>query len=278
VENPRASAEILLAHLLKMRRIDLYVRYDQPLDGVEVQAFREAVSRRAAGEPAAYIVGTKEFYGMPLSVNRHVLIPRPETEHLVEAALKKAADLKVAAGSRLRILDLGTGSGAVILALAAAVPESLCVASDISFPALRTARENAKRHGLEARIRFVRGDWLSPFAETRTPFDIIVPNPPYVATAVLGDLQPEIRYEPRQALDGGPDGLNAVRRIVSAAHRLMRPGGALLLEIGYDQKAGAERLIRETGAYRNLAFLRDFSGWDRIVSMEKSSSQAGGLN
>ncbi len=270
VESPRASAEILLAHVLELERIALYVRYDQPVTAEELDRFREAVSRRAKGEPAAYIVGTKEFFGMPFSVNRDVLIPRPETEHLVEAALKRLQGPAGPEGRWKRVLDLGTGSGAIAIALAMHAEKASLFASDASFSALRLARQNAKRHGLGDRIRFICGKWFSPFRGTGCAFDVILSNPPYVPGDSIPGLQPEIGYEPRQALDGGPDGLDALRRILLEAFAFMAPGGVLLMEIGFDQKSALEALIEKTGRYKNPFFIKDYSGLYRVVSLDKA--------
>jgi len=272
IESPRASAEILLAHVLQMERIDLYVRFDQPVTPEELARFREAVARRGKGEPAAYIVGNKEFFGIPFSVSPDVLIPRPETEHLVDAALQRLAHVRDKNGAGMRVLDMGTGSGAIAVALAAHAPDAAIVASDISAAALEIARQNAVRQGLDHRIEWVCGAWFSPFKEAGRPFHMIVSNPPYVPSHAIAGLQPEIAFEPRQALDGGPDGLDAVRHILFNAAAFLAPGGVLLVEIGFDQKPAVTASAGTCRMYREPVFIRDYSGHDRVVCLEKKWS------
>jgi release factor glutamine methyltransferase len=265
IEGPRASAEILLAKALGLRRIDLYVRHDQPLEAKELDRFRPWVRRRAAGEPAAYIVGEREFWSMPMAVDSGVLIPRPETECLVEAAL---AELPPPAEGVRRVLELGTGSGAPILAVAAERPGHRFFAMDRSRDALRTARTNAARNGLDGQIRFFQGDWLDPVRSVPASLDLVLSNPPYIRTGDLPGLQVEVaRYEPRAALDGGPDGLAVIRRLLRDCPARLRPGGVLLLEIGADQRTDVERLAEESGAWSEVRFRRDFAGHDRIARL-----------
>lgn len=265
IESPRASAEILLAHALGLRRIDLYIRHDQPLEAEELDRFRPSVRRRAAGEPAAYIVGEREFWSLPMGVDPAVLIPRPETECLVEAAL---AELPPPAEGIRRVLELGTGSGAPILAVAAERPGHRFFAMDRSSAALRTARANAARNGLAERVRFFQGDWLAPIRSAPPSLDLVLSNPPYVPTGDLPGLQIEVaEYEPRAALDGGADGLAAIRRLIRDCPIRLRPGGVLLLEIGADQRAAVVRLAEESGGWADVRFRRDFGGHDRIARL-----------
>jgi release factor glutamine methyltransferase len=268
IEHPRADAEILLAHSLGLRRIDLYVQYDKPLTGEELARFRELVRRRAGREPVAYITGEKEFWSLPLKVTPEVLIPRPETECLVEAAL--AVFLKKEGGDPVRILDLGTGSGAIILALAAERPHDVLVAIDRSPSALAIAQENAELNGLASRIRFLNGDWFGPLDPEGEAFDLIVSNPPYIQREELEHLQPEIRrFEPVSALDGGPDGIDCLAHIILNAPRYLRPSGCLLLEIGHDQNSLLEAVVRRAGCYEEAVFLKDYSGLDRVLKVRK---------
>ncbi len=266
IESPRLDAEILLAHSLGLRRIDLYLRYDQPLDADELAAYRQIVKRRAAREPVAYIVGRREFWGLDLAVNPQVLTPRPDTERLVEVALaflESMTDRKV-----LRVLDLGTGTGCIALALAHSFPPAQVIATDISRPALAVARENMTRHGLADRIQLVAGRGLAMFARTRARFDLIISNPPYIPTAEIERLEPEVRdYEPRGALDGGGDGLAAYRRIIPSAADLLRAGGQLMVEIGWDQRETVMHLARQTGHYRDIQCDADYGGRDRVIRM-----------
>ncbi len=272
VENPRAAAEILLAHVLKLQRVDLYLRYDQPLVRTELERFKELIRRRVLREPVAYITGCREFWSLKLAVSRDVLIPRPETECLVEQTL---AELSTAdAADRPYILEPGTGSGAIVLALASSLPHSVCFASDVSERSLKVALENARRHVLDERIQFFCGDWTRPLRLGRASFDVIVSNPPYIPTGQIATLEPEIHlYEPLRALDGGLDGLVSARRLITEAHRFLRPGGRLLLEIGHDQQAGIRQIVASSGQYDNLVFTRDYAGYDRVAKMRKKPDE-----
>ncbi len=272
IDNPRAAAEILLAHALKLERIDLYLRYDQPLCGHELSLFKTLIKRRVNREPVAYIVGVKEFWSMDLVVTNDVLIPRPETECMVEAALSVLSGDSNAAPKR--ILELGTGSGAVILALASQRPKDHFFASDCSIKAVELAKQNARRHNLNVSINFFSGDWFKPLGDI-PPFDMIISNPPYIRTGVVGKLQPEIyRYEPCMALDGGEDGLSCLRYIIGEAHNYLQKQGSLFLEIGHDQKNALEKIANASGHYEDIVFTKDYSGHDRVVQMKKSRAES----
>ncbi|MGD8242881.1 MAG: peptide chain release factor N(5)-glutamine methyltransferase [Desulfobacterales bacterium] len=265
IETPRLDAEILLAHSLGLKRIDLYLRYDQPLGTDERAAYKRLVQRRAAREPVALIVGQREFWSLDLVVAPHVLTPRPETEHVVEAALAFLQSNAVVPDPL--VLDLGTGSGCIAVALAHCFPAARVVASDISRPALATARGNIVRHHLTDRVALVAGSAMDMFASTRSCFDLIVSNPPYIPSADIATLAPEVRdYEPRGALDGGVDGLDAYRRIIPAAATCLRPGGALILEIGWDQRQAINLLLEQSGGYRTWACTADYAGHDRVIN------------
>ena len=268
IDSPRATAEILLAHAIGSKRIDLYLHYDQPLNSDELNCFKALIKRRINREPVAYIVGHKEFWSIDLEVNRNVLIPRPETECLVEKALESlAADSDPENKS---ILELGTGSGAVIIALASENSQHSYLGTDISSDAIEVARRNARRHGLDAKIRFMVANWFAPLDKKAGIFDLIVSNPPYIKTQDLKRLQPEIHvYEPVAALDGAKDGLRCLRHIIQCAYLYLKPTGALLLEIGHDQQAPLKQIIDACGQYEDVQFYRDYSGYDRIVSMRK---------
>lgn len=260
IESPRASAEILLAHTLNLKRIDLYIRYDQPMTADELACFKAVIRRRAAGEPVAYIVGEKEFWSLSFRVSSDVLIPRPETEILVETALSVIPEKPCQ-----KILELGAGSGAIIVSLASERPGHQFFASDYSINALNIARKNAEMH--QADIRFFAGDWVSALHH-HARFDLIISNPPYIPTSDIDALQPEIRkFEPRLALDGGKDGLDAIRHILNYARYHLVSGGNLMLEIGYDQK---DRIcaIAEQFGYAELHCIRDYAGLDRVVRMK----------
>ncbi len=263
IDSPRLSAELLLAHVLDINRIDLYLRFDQPLAPPELAAYRQLIKRRVNREPMAYITGRKDFWDLSFSVDQNVLIPRPETEFLVEAALERIP--REAGGRPMHILELGTGSGAVIISIAAKRPAHLYFASDADCRALAVARENARRNQAGAAIRFFAADWLAPLSP-RPVFDLIVSNPPYIPFPEIPGLAPEIcRYEPAAALDGGPDGLSAISHIIDSAPLHMRPGGTLLLEIGDTQRERVERLLEHRRGVSFIRAIRDYGGWDRVV-------------
>ncbi len=264
IEQPRAAAEILLAHTLGIGRVDLYVQYDRPLESHELEVFKRFIQRRIQREPVAYIVGKKEFWSMDLKVTPDVLIPRPETETLVEAAL---TIIPPEPGSApLKILDLGTGSGAVVLAMASERPVHRFYAVDRSEKALAVALDNARMLDLNKAITFLQGNWFDSVRELVHYFDVIVSNPPYISSHEYKALPPEIaQYEPREALDGGSDGLDAIRLIIKETARYIVPGGRLVFEIGYDQWVAVEKLIEGSGAYSEWAVIKDYSGHDRVV-------------
>jgi len=270
IDSPRSTAEILLAHAMGTKRIDLYLRYDQPLNSDELNRFKTLIKRRTNREPVAYIVGCKEFWSMDLEINRNVLIPRPETECLVERALEYlAADPNPV---RKSILELGTGSGAVVLALASENPRHSYLGTDVSSDAVRVARRNSMRHGMGAKIRFMVADWFAAFDAKSGQFDLIVSNPPYIRSGDLKRLQPEIHaYEPIAALDGAKDGLRCIRHIIQCAYLYLKPAGALLLEMGHDHQAPIKQIIDASGQYEDAQFYKDYSGHDRIVSIRKRS-------
>lgn len=270
IENPRATAEVLLAHALRKERIDLYVCYDQPLASEELQHFKTLIKKRIEREPVAYITGVKEFWSMEMQVTPDVLIPRPETECLVETVLAQLSGNPDHAPRR--ILELGTGSGAIILALASRLREDLFFALDRSIRAVRLAQQNARQHRLGDRICFFCGDWMKALKSRGDLFDMIVSNPPYIKTGLIAGLQPEIcRYEPFQALDGGTDGLDCLRLIIDQAHRYLKDDGRLFLEIGFDQKKSVQDIITENGNYGEIVFGQDYSGCDRVVSTRKKA-------
>ena len=274
IDSPRTTAEILLAHALNARRIDLYLRYDQPLNPDERDRFKALIKRRLKHEPVAYIVGYKEFWSMDLEVTTDVLIPRPETECLVERTLER---LGLESNSELKfILELGTGSGAVILALASENSRHFYCGTDISINAIKVARRNASRHGLDTSVHLIVADWLTAFSARSGLFDLIVSNPPYIRSGDLVGLQPEIKaYEPFVALNGDEDGLRHLRQIIQSAYLYLKPSGALLLEMGADQRAQLKKIIDQCGRYENIVFYKDYSGYDRIAAMTKRKNCCG---
>lgn len=262
-ESARLDAQLLLGHVCDLDKVQLYVQYDRPLLAGELAAFRDLVKRRARGEPVAYILGKKEFYGRPFSVDARVLVPRPETEHLVDVALKYVRDGGIEAP---RIVDVGTGSGALAVTLAAELPGAVVAAIDVSPDALTLAALNAERHGVRDRVRFVRGDALDPIA-TEGSADVVVSNPPYLDDALMATLPPDVRdHEPRLALYGGPDGLDVLRRIHTGAIRVLKPGGLLAVEVAGDAQAEAlAALWRDGGAFEPAETVRDYQKLARIV-------------
>lgn len=257
VANPRLDAEVLLAHVLGVRRIQLYIHYDKPLAPPEVDAYREAVRRRGRREPVAHITGVREFWSLAFEVDARVLIPRPETEVLVESALARMGD----AG---RFADLGTGSGALAVALLRERPRWTAVGVDLSSGALEVAGLNAGRHDLGGRLEFRRGDLFE--ALTGEIFAALVSNPPYVPSEEIGRLEPEVAvFDPRLALDGGLDGFDVIRRIVAQAPDHLAPGGFLALEFGAGQEGGVARLFEEARAYGEVNFVPDPAGRPRVA-------------
>jgi release factor glutamine methyltransferase len=270
IDSPRATGEILLAHALGTERIDLYLNFDQPLIADELKTFKTLIKRRISREPVAYILGAKEFWSLDLKVTGDVLIPRPETECLVEAALELMS--KDSSIQPQRILDLGTGSGAIVIALASKQPRHVYFASDFCIPAAILAGGNARRHDFSEKIHFFVSDWLTSLKPSGSGFDMIVSNPPYIPSGVIGKLQPEIhRYEPIAALNGDKDGLGCFRKIIDSAHNYLKPHAVLMLEIGHDQRDAVRRLAVDCGHYEDFQYVRDYSGYDRVVWMHKKS-------
>ena len=264
IDSPRATGEILLAHAMKCERIDLYLNFDQPLVGHELKVFKTLIQRRIKREPVAYILGVKEFWSLDLEVTEDVLIPRPETECLVETALELLS--RPASSQSWRILDLGTGSGAIIIALASQQSRHTYFASDRNIQAVRLAQRNARRHNLGEMIHYFNADWLTALNQKTSAFDMIVCNPPYIPSRVLEGLQPEIRgFEPITALDGNNDGLGCFKKIIGSAYCYLKPGGVLLLEIGYDQQDDVRRTVSDSGHYDDFSCTKDYAGQDRVV-------------
>lgn len=266
VESPRLDAEVLLADLLGIGRVQLYLEYDRPLSREELAGYRERIKRRAAREPAAYIIGRREFYSLDFQVGPAVLVPRPETELLVDEALALARNRWP--DQAVNVLDLGTGSGAIAVALAHHLPPGGRVrAVDLSPAALDVARANADRHGLAGAIEFISGDLFEPLADA-SPFHLICGNLPYVPSGRLAEADADVRdYEPQSALDGGPDGLIFIRRAVAEGRDFLAPGGAMLLEIWPDHGPELERLAAAAG-WNGVRILPDLAGRDRVAVLD----------
>ncbi len=257
-DRARLDAETLLLHLLKQNRAWL-LGHDDDAASTDIQdSFAATIARRQAGEPVQYIIGEAEFFGLPFSVGPGVLIPRPETEHLVEEVIRLAEAI-----TEPRIADIGTGSGAIAVALAHSLPLAHITATDLSTQALAIAKQNAIRNNVEDRVEFFEGDLLAPLAGQS--FHIIVSNPPYVPFADRDSLSVEVReYEPHSALFAGDDGLSIYRRLIPEARGFLIPGGWLVMEIGYGQQPAIEELMHEN-RYGEVRFIVDYQGIPRVA-------------
>jgi release factor glutamine methyltransferase len=270
VSEPRASAEVLLAHALGLSRLDLYLRHDLPLTPQELTRFKALVVRRREGEPVAYLTGEKEFWSLAFRVTPGVLIPRPETEILVEAALAGARDPAFPADSAWG-LEVGVGSGAVVVTLARELPAMEWVAVDLSRAALAVAQDNARRHEVAGRIRFLQADLL-PGLKPTASFALVVANLPYVPREEWEKLPRDIRdFEPKEALVGGEDGLALIRPLARQAHHYLKQGGYLALEVGPGQAEQLMASLGETEAYDRLEAIRDYQGIKRVVRARRGS-------
>ena len=263
----RLDAEHLLAEVLGLRRLELYLQFDRPLVAVELDRYRPLLKRRAKREPLQYILGRAAFRELDLEVDERVLIPRPETEILLDEVLEWAADH---VGEQARGLDLGTGSGAIALSLVLEGPFELVVATDTSEAALEIARRNADAAGLSEKVEFRLGSYFDPIAEGEV-FDLVVSNPPYVAEGEAPSLEPEVReWEPGDALFAGPDGLAALSAIVAGAGRYLRPGGLLALEVGVGQARPVVAMLEDRGEYVDVRVRRDLADRERIVRTRRA--------
>ena len=262
VSEPRTSAEVLLAHVLAEDRLFLYLNYDRPMETSELAAYRACIKRRLGGEPNQYITGLQEFWSLPLRVSPDVLIPRPETEVLVEAVL----EFLDKADPNVDILDLGTGSGAIAIALARELPAARILAADISMAALHLAQENAKSNQVDERIFFVRGDMFGAIPGGSQKFKVVVTNPPYISHDEMSELPREIRdFEPHHALEGGPDGLTAIRHIIAEVPTILSQAGALIMEMGADQAESVSALVTDSQHYESYRIIKDYSRLDRVL-------------
>lgn len=265
VSEGRQEAGSLLEHVINRDRTFIIGHAEHEITPEQSQSFRKCVTRRARGEPLQYITGRQAFYGLDFEVTRDVLIPRPETELLVETALSLIGDAEAAP----LICDVGTGSGCIAIALLHKCPRAQALAIDVSEAALRVAQRNAARHTVSERIAFVVSDCLRPIRENKVRFHLMVSNPPYVAGSALEGLQREVRdHEPHVALAAGPDGLLIIRRLLSESGAFVKPGGYLLLEIGFDQRAAVEGLVARD-VWKLLDIQHDLQGIPRLVSLQK---------
>ncbi|HEY7118231.1 MAG TPA: peptide chain release factor N(5)-glutamine methyltransferase [Tepidisphaeraceae bacterium] len=270
VDAPRLSAELLLAHILAVPRIRLYTDYDRPLTDDERGKLRDLVARAAEHEPIAYLTGKAHFFNLEFDVTRDVLIPRPDTETLVENVIQTVRRQMVLDAPR--ILDLCTGSGCIAAALAHSLKNAVVIATEISPAAATLARRNIEKLGLAGRVTVEQGDLFEPLQTIvdPQPFDLIVANPPYIPHAQLESLDRSVReYEPLLALDGGPDGLDPHRRILRDAPPRLNPAGRVFLEIAWDHGTLARELAEQQGAWDDVRILKDHAGHDRVLTATK---------
>lgn len=272
LSSPRLEADLLICHALGIRRVDLYVRFDQPLSADELTRVRSLVERRRKHEPIAYITGSRGFYGRSFAVDARVLIPRPETELLVEIALEhlpplgaidSVSDAPVQPRPVRRALDVGTGSGILAITLAAEREDLVCDAVDLSEGALAVARSNAESLGVSDRVRFLHGSLLEPVKGEK--YSIILSNPPYIASAEVDGLMPDVRqFEPRSALDGGASGYELIEPLLAMAREAIEPGGLFAMEFGHEQGPGVLARAKAAG-FEDAVIKKDLAGLDRVL-------------
>jgi release factor glutamine methyltransferase len=269
ITNARLDAEVLLSHSIRKDRVWLITHRDDVLEDKDQRDFDEAIRRRTKREPLQHLIGNQEFWGLEFIVSSDVLIPRPETEFIIEAALAFAQDRK----RQVRIIDLCTGSACIAVSLAKELSASHIIATDASMRALAVARENARNHGVADRIRFLEGDLFGPLEELniRGQVDIIVSNPPYVKAGDLPTLQPEVRdYEPEMALIAGPEGTEIAAIIIKIASGYLKKNGALIMEMGLGQAEALIRMVDATGEYGKPGILKDLAGIERVMVARKA--------
>ena len=268
VDSPRLSAELLLCHVLKLERIQLYTLYDRVVQADQLAALRALVKRGAEHEPIAYLVRRCEFYSLPLKITPDCLIPRPETEHLVERAI----DFLRQRPSPHYVLDLCTGSGCIAAAIAKNVKDIQVVATDICDNALKIAADNIRQHKLDDKVRLLCGDLFDAIIEgvDETQFDLIVSNPPYVSDDEYEKLEQNVKhYEPKLALWAGVDGLDIYQRILKKVDEFLKPDGALMMEIGYAQGPAIQKMLEEASIFKDITIEKDFANNDRIAIAKK---------
>ena len=295
IESPRLTAELLLAQILQMKRVELYLDFDREILEEERNCFQRSIERRLRGEPTNYILGEMEFMGFTLKIQKGVFIPRPETETLCEAVLNQIESVGVWDGlhqndpngrsspTELIVFEIGCGCGAISLALALQfttnhkypITNYRIFASDISEEALQNARENARRLGVSSNIQFLKGDLFEPFHPLQLKADLLISNPPYVPSSLLDQLSLEIRkFEPREALDGGEDGLTFLRKIVREAPPLLKKGGLLALEVGEGQASTVQDLINPKDGFQEVEIFKDLAGIRRGVLAKLSVKES----
>lgn len=275
-ENPVLTAEHLLCFVLSVRRTHLYVNQNRPLHCDEIASFQKALDQRLQHVPIQYITGSTQFHSFELDVDRSVFIPRPETEILVDEALRRMQRLGLDAEC-CQLVDLCTGSGNIAIACALAFPAATVHATDLSAQALALARKNARRNNCAERIFFSQGDLFEPIAALgpKKSVSAIISNPPYILRSEIDTLSPEVRdFEPRVALDGGDDGLDIIRRIVKDAPSFLKDRGLLALEVGLNQAEAVKMLLTDEHRYEDIEITKDLSGIDRVVTAVLKGTQA----
>jgi release factor glutamine methyltransferase len=266
VAEPEIEAALLLGYVLSYSRSRFFLALEQEIPPPQLALFATLLSRRLLREPLAYLTGEQEFWSLPFAVSRQVLIPRPETEELLEKILATVRQEGLPSGP---VLDLGVGSGAITVVLARELPERLVFGADLSLAALKVARGNSLRHQVQARIFLVNSDWLTAIKQERR-FALVVSNPPYIAAAVLDTLQPEVRdFEPHRALNGGADGLSDIRALAAQVHRVMLAGGLFFMEIGADQQEAVLKIFSSFPEYDRLQVHPDLAGLPRIFQARR---------
>src|SRR3990172_5744290 len=265
IKSSRLNAELLLSHILNCKRLELYLSFDRPLQKSEIDSYRELLKRRSTFEPLQYIIGKVEFYGLEFEVNQSVLIPRPETELLVETVIES-----VAKDENINILDIGSGSGNISIALAKNIPSCTVVGIDISEEAIETSTRNAKLNGVESQLMFVKKNILNGIEINENSFDVVVSNPPYVSVADFVNLDPELRlYEPQIALTDESDGLSFYRNISVLSRSLLKNNGKLFFEIGAGQSDAVKKILIDSD-YKNIVIIKDYSDIERVIIGEKN--------
>ena len=268
IESPRLSAELLLSHVLELKRIELYTQFNKQVSQHQLDKLHDLVKRAGLNEPIAYLTGKTEFYSLELEITADCMIPRPETELLVQRAIEY---LRTRSGVQY-VCDLCTGSGCIAVAIAKNYPDARVIATDISAAALEVAARNVEKHRLNERVRLLCGDLFEPIIKQLdvNQFDLIVCNPPYVSTAEYEKLDKNVKdYEPEFALLAGADGMDVYRKIFEKVDGFLRPGAALMLEIGYAQGPAVKEMLEQTGAFAEIKIEKDFHDNDRIVIARK---------
>jgi release factor glutamine methyltransferase len=269
-DNPRLDAEVLLAHVLKCERIQLYTSFDREADEAERLAYRELVRQRAEGMPVAYLVGHREFFSLSFEVTPDVLIPRPETEHLVTELLDRVSETRNR-NDEISLVDVGTGSGAIAISLAKHLPQARITAVDVSLAALQVARRNSERHAVADRLEFLEGDLLASLSPG-VDFDFVVSNPPYVTEAEYEQLDPQVRErEPRMALVGGQTGMDIIDRLVTQSAERLRPAGWLLFEISPMIESAARQRLADQNEFEAPRVTKDLAGLARVVQARRKA-------